>query len=281
MAVEAQLYVAFPLLAADGPPRERRRDGGHRHAARRSGGDRRPARPAAADIREPVAARSRRAVRARHRGRRASWARARARSGRPWAWLALAAAAPVFLTIWLRGSVWTLTHLLWVDLAVGPAVACLLVALAAGRPSPLVRMLDSRPIRRLGLASFSLYLLARADRDPRLPALRVAELPPWAAGVPRRASPSCCQPSIALACLPRRSSSGRSCRERQVEQMVPRVEPSSPGSGRLRRRRARRSAPARRPSRRTIGAAAPCPGCCSAARCATTPSACSICAATA
>ena len=54
---------------------------------------------------------------------------------------------------------WTLTHLLWVDLAWGPAIACLLVALASGHPSPLVRLLDSRPIRSLGLSSYSLYLL--------------------------------------------------------------------------------------------------------------------------
>jgi peptidoglycan/LPS O-acetylase OafA/YrhL len=84
-----------------------------------------------------------------------------ARRGWPWAWLALAAAAPVLATIWRRGSVWTLTptHLLWVDLALGPAVACLLVALATGHPAPLVRLLDSRPIRSLGLSSYSLYLI--------------------------------------------------------------------------------------------------------------------------
>jgi peptidoglycan/LPS O-acetylase OafA/YrhL len=83
----------------------------------------------------------------------------KARGGRRWAWLALVAAAPVLLTIAFRGSVWTLTHLLWVDLALGPAIACLLVALAVGRPAPLVRVLDSWPIRRLGLSSYSLYLL--------------------------------------------------------------------------------------------------------------------------
>jgi peptidoglycan/LPS O-acetylase OafA/YrhL len=80
-------------------------------------------------------------------------------SRRPWAWLSLAAAVPVLLWISLVGSVWTLTHLLWVDLALGPAIACLLVGLAGGRPTPLVRLLDSRPIRSLGSSSYSLYLI--------------------------------------------------------------------------------------------------------------------------
>jgi peptidoglycan/LPS O-acetylase OafA/YrhL len=85
----------------------------------------------------------------------------RSRKQWPWGWLALAAAAPVFLMIWRQGSVWTLTprHLFWVDLALGPAIACLLVGIATGRPAPLVRVLDSRPVRNLGLCSFSLYLL--------------------------------------------------------------------------------------------------------------------------
>ena len=79
----------------------------------------------------------------------------------PWAWLALAAAAPVLLTIRWEGSVWTLTprHLLWVDLSLGPAIACLLIGLATGHPAPLVRLLDSRPLRNLGLCSYSVYLL--------------------------------------------------------------------------------------------------------------------------
>jgi len=64
----------------------------------------------------------------------------------------------VFATIWWRGSVWTLDHLFWVDLALGPAIACLLAGLATGRPAPLVRMLDSRPFRSLGSSSYSLYL---------------------------------------------------------------------------------------------------------------------------
>jgi peptidoglycan/LPS O-acetylase OafA/YrhL len=85
----------------------------------------------------------------------------RARRSWPWPWLALAAAAPVFATMWWRGSAWTLdpAHLFWVDLALGPAIACLLAALATGRPAPLLRFLDSRPLRKLGLSSYSLYLI--------------------------------------------------------------------------------------------------------------------------
>ena len=81
-----------------------------------------------------------------------------ARRSWPWGWLALVAAAPLFATIVVQGSVWTLDHLFWVDLAVGPAIACLLAGLATGRPARLLRLLDSRPIRRLGLSSYSLYL---------------------------------------------------------------------------------------------------------------------------
>jgi len=81
-----------------------------------------------------------------------------ARRSWPWPWLALAAAAPVLALIWWTGSVWTLDHLFWVDLALGPAIACLLAALATGRPAPLLRFLDARPMRKLGLSSYSLYL---------------------------------------------------------------------------------------------------------------------------
>ena len=81
-----------------------------------------------------------------------------ARRSWPWTWLALGAAAPVLATILVQGSVWTLEHLFWVDLALGPAIACLLAGLATGRPAPLLRLLDARPIRHLGLSSFSLYL---------------------------------------------------------------------------------------------------------------------------
>ena len=81
-----------------------------------------------------------------------------ARRSWPWSWLALAAAVPVLATIWWQGSVWTLHHLFWVDIALGPAIACLLAGLATGHPAPLLRMLDAKPIRNLGLSSYSLYL---------------------------------------------------------------------------------------------------------------------------
>ncbi len=82
----------------------------------------------------------------------------RARRQWPWPRLALAAAAPVLATVWWQGSVWTLDHLYWVDLALGPAIACLLAGLATGRPAALVRLLEARPIRSLGSFSYSLYL---------------------------------------------------------------------------------------------------------------------------
>ena len=81
-----------------------------------------------------------------------------ARRSWPWAGLAVAAAAPVAATIWWQGSVWTLDHLLWVDLMLGPAVGCLLAALATGRPAGLLHVLDTRPLRGLGWSSYSLYL---------------------------------------------------------------------------------------------------------------------------
>jgi peptidoglycan/LPS O-acetylase OafA/YrhL len=81
-----------------------------------------------------------------------------ARKSWPWAWLALAAVVPVLATIWWQGSVWTLHHLFWVDLGLGPAIACLLAGLATGQAALLVRVLEARPLRRLGASSYSLYL---------------------------------------------------------------------------------------------------------------------------
>lgn len=82
----------------------------------------------------------------------------RVRRSWPWPWLAVGAAAPVLATIWWQGSVWTLDHLFWVDLALGPAIACLLAGLATGGAVPLMRLLDARPMRSLGSCSYSLYL---------------------------------------------------------------------------------------------------------------------------
>lgn len=77
----------------------------------------------------------------------------------PWAWLAALAAAPVFAVLWWRGSVWWDRNHFWADFALGPAVALLLAALATGRPAALVGLLDTRPVRSLGTFSYSLYLI--------------------------------------------------------------------------------------------------------------------------
>jgi peptidoglycan/LPS O-acetylase OafA/YrhL len=76
----------------------------------------------------------------------------------PWPWLALAAAIPVLLLIPRQGPEWTVEHYFWVDLAAGPAVSFLIIAVSLGQPAPLVRWLDTRPMRRIGLFSYSLYL---------------------------------------------------------------------------------------------------------------------------
>src|SRR5438128_2485589 len=65
---------------------------------------------------------------------------------------------PVVALIVVMGPVWTTSNFIWVDLAAGPATALLLVAVATRQPAPLVRFLDTRPIRSLGSFSYSLYL---------------------------------------------------------------------------------------------------------------------------
>lgn len=76
----------------------------------------------------------------------------------PWHWMALVAVVPVLVLIAARGSVWTVGNFVWVDLLLGPATALLLAAVAVGRPSPFVRLLETRPLQRLGACSYSLYL---------------------------------------------------------------------------------------------------------------------------
>jgi peptidoglycan/LPS O-acetylase OafA/YrhL len=103
----------------------------------------------------------------------------------PWHWLALATAIPVFTAIAIEGSVWTVANFLWVDIALGPTIGCLLAALATNRPQWMVRILDTRPLRSLGSFSYSLYLthapivaivtgeLVRGRVSPGVPALLV------------------------------------------------------------------------------------------------------------
>lgn len=76
----------------------------------------------------------------------------------PWHWIALALAVPALALIAGTGSVWTADHFFWVDLALGPAMGCFLAAVATGRPGQLIRLLDARPLRHLGSFSYSLYL---------------------------------------------------------------------------------------------------------------------------
>jgi peptidoglycan/LPS O-acetylase OafA/YrhL len=77
----------------------------------------------------------------------------------PWAWLSLAAAVPAGLLVLHQGTGWMVDNYYWVDLAVVPAMTLLLLAVVDGRPAPLVRLLDSPPLTRLGSFSYSLYLI--------------------------------------------------------------------------------------------------------------------------
>jgi peptidoglycan/LPS O-acetylase OafA/YrhL len=81
-----------------------------------------------------------------------------ARRSWPWHRLALAALAPAIALIVWQGAAWTIGHYYWVDLTLGPGIACLLAGLATGRPAPLRWLLDTRPMRALGTGSYSLYL---------------------------------------------------------------------------------------------------------------------------
>jgi peptidoglycan/LPS O-acetylase OafA/YrhL len=77
----------------------------------------------------------------------------------PWQWLAPLAAVPVVALIVRNGPVWTSGHYYWLDLAIGPAFALLIAAVATRRPAPLVWLLATRPVRGLGAISYSLYLI--------------------------------------------------------------------------------------------------------------------------
>jgi peptidoglycan/LPS O-acetylase OafA/YrhL len=77
----------------------------------------------------------------------------------PWHWLSLAALLPVLALIVVKGSVWTIGNYFWIDLALGPAIAMLLAAAATERPRWLVGFLNTKPMRSLGSFSYSLYLI--------------------------------------------------------------------------------------------------------------------------
>ncbi|MFJ4845809.1 MULTISPECIES: acyltransferase family protein [unclassified Streptomyces] len=77
----------------------------------------------------------------------------------PWHWLASAAVVPVLALGIAKGPVWTVNHYFWIDLAIAPAMAMLLAAVATGRPAVLVRLLTARPLSSLGGFSYSLYLI--------------------------------------------------------------------------------------------------------------------------
>jgi peptidoglycan/LPS O-acetylase OafA/YrhL len=77
----------------------------------------------------------------------------------PLQWLALIAALPVLVLILVKHSSWIVDHFFWIDIAIGPAIALLLAAVATRRPAPLVWLLGTRPVRSLGLFSYSLYLV--------------------------------------------------------------------------------------------------------------------------
>ncbi|WOX10401.1 acyltransferase [Streptomyces sp. N50] len=77
----------------------------------------------------------------------------------PWGWFAVLAALPVLALGFVQGSVWTVRHYFWIDLAIAPAMTMLIAAVATGQPAFLVRLLTTRPLQRLGDFSYSLYLI--------------------------------------------------------------------------------------------------------------------------
>ncbi|MEU2739609.1 acyltransferase [Streptomyces sp. NPDC007095] len=77
----------------------------------------------------------------------------------PWHWLAAPAVLPVVALVVIKGSVWTVDHYFWIDLAVAPAMTMMIAAVATGRPAFLMRLLATRLMRGLGDFSYSLYLV--------------------------------------------------------------------------------------------------------------------------
>jgi peptidoglycan/LPS O-acetylase OafA/YrhL len=90
----------------------------------------------------------------------AAWFASDERSRRlPLLWYAAGAAVPSLLLIAALGSTRTIDHYFWIDLAVMPAIALVLCSLGAGGGRGLARLLDLGPLRGLGGFSYSLYLV--------------------------------------------------------------------------------------------------------------------------
>jgi peptidoglycan/LPS O-acetylase OafA/YrhL len=77
----------------------------------------------------------------------------------PWQWFSLAAFVPVLVLLMVQGTVWFNDNQYWADLALAPAIACFLAAVATGRARSVRWLLDTWPVRRLGTFSYSLYLI--------------------------------------------------------------------------------------------------------------------------
>jgi peptidoglycan/LPS O-acetylase OafA/YrhL len=77
----------------------------------------------------------------------------------PWGLLSVLAAAPVGVLVLHQGSRWMVDNYYWVDMAIAPAMTMFLLAVVSGRPAALTRLLESRPLKRLGSFSYSLYLI--------------------------------------------------------------------------------------------------------------------------
>jgi peptidoglycan/LPS O-acetylase OafA/YrhL len=81
-------------------------------------------------------------------------------SGRlPWGCRVGLAALPPLLLLLVCDRAVIVANYFWVDIIVGPSVALLLVGLATGRLPLLTRVLDIRPVRAIGASSYSLYLV--------------------------------------------------------------------------------------------------------------------------
>jgi peptidoglycan/LPS O-acetylase OafA/YrhL len=71
----------------------------------------------------------------------------------------LATFGALVLAALVEGSVWMVNQYFWVDLAFGSAVACLMAVMYGGGAARARQLLASRPALKLGLFSYSIYLL--------------------------------------------------------------------------------------------------------------------------